>query len=92
MGYSEDPSMVKVSFWRVRHDHLKWSMTEAVQWTGAYSNSLIHEEFKQALIDHFEGNIRAKGLMAVCEKPYHEHSHPISILVEDWRTPEQVEA
>lgn len=78
--YSDDPAMVRVDFFT---DTGKWKYTEAVKWTGEWkSPSLIHDEFLKSLKDHLPDG-RLRGLRAICLEPYHEHSHPISILI-DW--------
>ena len=89
--YSEDESSVRVDFWKTGvgsvsgQPYLKWGYTEAVVWTGKYRDSVIHDEFIRSLKDHFIKTGRPRGmegLMAICMEPYHEHSHPIAVLVE----------
>ena len=46
----------------------KWGYTEAVIWTGSYR--------------YDKGNVRHRGMTAVCLEPYHEHSHPIMMTVD----------
>jgi hypothetical protein len=80
--YSEDPASVRVDFFTT---YGKWKYTEAVKWTGEWKgDSLIHDQFIKSLKDHLgEEKPRLKGLRAICLEPYHEHSHPISVMV-DW--------
>lgn len=84
MGYSDDPAMVRVDFFKPGG---KWYDTEAVRWTGAY-NSLkrggqpAHEAFKTSLRDHLQGRMRE--MTAVCLEPYHEHGFPLMIKDGKW--------
>lgn len=81
--YAQDPNSVRVDFWQKNlRGGLKWKYTEAVVWpTEMYHADLIHEAFRQALKAHL--GQRMKGLVAICLEPYHEHSHPISMVI-DW--------
>ncbi len=82
MGYSEDPSMVRVDFFR---ESGKWYTTEAVKWLiweGTPEN-LIYDAFREALKNHFKKTPgRLDGMWAVCLKPWHEHKHPLMIKVQ----------
>lgn len=84
MHYSDKPESVRVDFWKPSGE---WYSTEAVIWTGQYRDQLIHYSFAQSLRDHLtvEGRdgLRMSGMSATCLKPYHEHSHPISMMVEE---------
>ena len=83
MGYSSDPSMVRVDFFKPSG---KWYDTEAVKWTGEYGSGLIHEEFAKSLRDHFSDSPdRFSEFDAVCLHPYHVHEHPIQIKAGGWR-------
>jgi len=85
MGYSDDPAMMRVDFFK---ESGKWYVTEAVKWTGKWSgkDSLIHDEFAKSLRDHFKDNPRRLSEMdAVCLHPYHEHEHPLMIRKGGWR-------
>jgi len=83
-NYSDDESSVRVDFFTT---YGKWKYTEAVKWTGGWSKEtspLIHDAFIQSLKDHLgQTSPRLKGLRAICLEPYHELSHPISVMV-DW--------
>ncbi len=84
MGYSEDPAMVRVDFFR---EHGKWYTTEAVKWTGDWKKGgqMIHDAFKQSLRDHFkETPNRLSDMDAFCLHPYHELAHPICIRGGGW--------
>ena len=96
MGYSENPAMVRVDFFK---ESGKWYCTEAIEWTGAWCGSEktssltklphqgIHDAFRQSLADHFSDKPRLLGMRAICLKPYHEHEHPISLeITADMRT------
>lgn len=93
MGYSEDPAMVRVDFFKPSG---KWYCTEAVAWTGAYhgpsayveglarrgEGRLIHEAFAKSLRDHLGDRLREMD--AVCIHPYHQNEHPIMIRSGGW--------
>jgi len=84
MHYSNDPSMVRVDFFKPSG---KWYTTEAVRWTGEWrgDKQLIHDAFIQSLRDHFmEVPRRLSNMDAVCLEPYHENSHPIQIKNGGW--------
>jgi hypothetical protein len=93
MGYSNDPSMVRVDFFR---EGGKWYTTEAVKWTGSYfacppsgtseiKCECIHDAFIHSLRDHFADHPnRLCEMSAVCLKPYHEHSHPLMLKNGGW--------
>jgi hypothetical protein len=79
--YTENPRMVRVDFFKTNAfgRPTKWYLTEAVEFT-PYDGVLIHDAFTQSLERHLEGRLR--GMVAVCLEPYHEHSHPIVVVVE----------
>ena len=81
MGYSEDPTMVRVDFFR---QHCNWYTTEAVKWTGAYwaAEASVREAFKKTLREHL--GKRLSEMTAVCLNPYHELSHPIMLCNGEW--------
>ena len=57
----------------------KWYTTEDVLFEKEnYSGTDIHDAFLIALKNTIKN--RFVGMMAICVKPYHEHSHPISII------------
>jgi hypothetical protein len=81
MGYSDDPTMVRVDFFKPSG---KWGYTEAVRWTGGWDKTHdLHEAFRTSLRDHLGppnpkfNNVRMAGLRAVCLEPYHEAGYPI---------------
>lgn len=81
-NYTENEASVRVDFFKPSG---KWHTTEAVIWTGEYSNSLIHDEFKKSLRDHFrEQTTRLSEMDAVCLKPYHENCYPLCIRKGGW--------
>lgn len=42
MHYSDQPSMVRVDFWKVSPaGRFKWSRTAAVKWTGGYDGDIF---------------------------------------------------
>lgn len=77
MGYIDDPSMVRVDFFKPGG---KWYCTEAVRWTGGYGDVEIHEAFAESLREHLQG--RLHGMVAVCLEPYHSYAHPL--MLKDW--------
>lgn len=85
MGYSEDPAMVRVDFFKSSG---KWYETEAIKWTGAWKGKideggeLIHDAFAKSLREHLGNRLSDKD--AVCLHPYHEHEHPIQIKNGGW--------
>jgi len=80
MGYSENPAMVRVDFFK---DSGKWYTTEAVLWRGngfeQNSGCDLFSQFQVSLREHLNG--RLSGMWAVCLHPYHRHEHPIMICV-----------
>lgn len=84
-NYSEDPSMVRVDFFKQSG---KWYCTEAVKWTGEWKGDKqdIHESFKQSLRDHFKDTPnRLSDMEAICLAPYHEYTHPIQVKAGSWK-------
>lgn len=79
-NYSDDASSIRVDFFKPSG---KWYTTEAVKWTGGYKDCCIHQAFRESLISHFGGTLsqRLSGMTAVCLEPYHEHTHPITMVV-----------
>lgn len=86
MGYSENPAMVRIDFFKASG---KWYCTEAVKWTGDYhfanNKQLMQDSFKQTLLDHLMvgGTVRLLDMFAVCLEPYYEHSCPIMMAVSE---------
>lgn len=72
MGYSEDSSMVRVDFFKPSG---KWYTTEAVKFLSYHGD--LHDAFKEALRNHFNGSGRLKDMTAICIEPYHKDSYPI---------------
>ena len=85
MGYSEDPTMVRVDFFR---QHCNWYTTEDVKWTGAYlaAEASLHEAFRKTLREHLGKRFSEyfEQMTAVCLNPYHELSHPIMLCKGEW--------
>jgi hypothetical protein len=88
MGYSADPQMVRVDFFKPGPS-FKWYTTEAIRWKHYFTNPkdggviLIQDAFKVALIEHLGHGLkmRLRGLIAVCLEPYHEAAHPLMISI-----------
>ncbi len=90
-NYSEDSSSVRVDFFKPEG---KWYTTEAVEWIGKFEeHALIYEEFADSVWTHLKattkedirpkGYIRLSDMVAVCLEPFHPHSHPLMMKVED---------
>ena len=82
--YTDDSSSVRVDFFKPSG---KWYTTEAVVWTGEWKGeTLIHDEFKKVLQDHFAEDRpdRLSDMMAICLEPYHQNEHPIMLMPGQW--------
>lgn len=91
MGYSDDPSMVRVDFFKPSG---KWYCTEAVKWTGKYFGKYekgieIREDvqlpldaFATSLCNHLDN--RLSEMTAICLEPYHEFSYPLMLKNGEW--------
>jgi hypothetical protein len=75
--YSNDEHMCRVDFWKPSG---KWYMTECVSFGGLYKEPLIHDAFIKAL-ETADLTRRFSGFTVTCLDPYHEHSHPISLVL-----------
>ena len=73
--YSADPSQCRVDFFKPSG---KWYYTCQFTWLHWGKDKLIHDVFRESLVAAFPNNYI--GLQAVCLEPYHENSHPISII------------
>lgn len=74
MGFTTDESSVRVDAFKPSG---KWVSTFSVQFK-TYDNCCIHDAFKEALRDAL--GVRLKGMTMVCIEPYHQYSHPISLV------------
>lgn len=95
MGYSDDDSVVRVDFFKPSGkwyctEAVKWTgpycgstyyMQDSARKPHGRPHALIHDAFLQSLKDHFGDKPRLVDMQAVCLEPYHEYSHPISIIV-----------
>lgn len=90
MGYTTDDSYVRVDFFKPSG---KWYTTEAVKWTGGYSDCQLINAFAKSLKDHLSERVtqpglprhtglRLSGMIAICLSPYHEHEVPLMIHVD----------
>ena len=81
MGYTTDPSMVRVDFFKASG---KWYTTESVKWTGGYllSDRDNIDAFKESLRNHLGG--RLKDMDAVCLFPHHQLEHPLMVKAGEW--------
>ena len=80
MGYTDDPSMVRVDFFRPSG---KWYTTESIKWIewSHQKDGDIYKIFKQSLDEQLKG--RLSEMVAVCLEPYHELSFPLMIFPKD---------
>ena len=79
MGFTTKEGMVRVDFFKQSG---KWYTTEEMYWDRYFTHEcgnteLFHETFIRCLNKSFPD--RYTEMIAVCLKPYHEHSHPILI-------------
>lgn len=95
VGYSDDDSMVRVDFFKPSGkwyctEAIKWTgpwcgSTHYVEDKSKTPHGRTHgdifDAFRQSLKDHFGDKSRLVGMQAICLEPYHEYSHPISIIV-----------
>ncbi len=78
MGYTTDPEMVRVDFFKPSG---KWYATESIKWVSNWSaHSCIYGGFKRSLRAALGD--RLQGMTAVCLEPYHELAHPL--MTDDW--------
>jgi hypothetical protein len=81
MGYSTDPEMVRVDFFKQSG---KWYCTEAVRFY-QYNESDIMYAFARALQEHMGGDTeRLSDMDAVCLHPYHKHAYPLMMKHGEW--------
>lgn len=80
-NHSDDSSSVRVDFFKSSGE---WYSTEAMKWTGLY-NGLIEAEFAKSLRAHLRtgSGYRLTDMIVVCLEPYHEHSFPLMMSVQD---------
>lgn len=74
MNYSNNPSMVRVDFFK---ESGKWHDTREMEWLHWGKDELIHDVFLESLKQAFSGSYT--GMTAVCLEPYHELDHPLMI-------------
>lgn len=77
MNYSNEPSMVRIDFWKPSG---KWYTTEAMKWVGY--NGYIWDEFKDSLQKHL--GIRMADMTVTCLEPYNKNSFPLCYKDGDW--------
>ena len=75
-GYSVDPSMVHVDFFK---ESGKWYTTEAVKWLEWDGDKHPQTVFEESLAKHLKG--RLVGMRAVCLEPYHKNEFPLMATV-----------
>lgn len=74
-NYSIDPNSCRIDIWKKSG---KWYTTEVVVFRDSDYRGCIHKALKNAIDDDFNGLY--KGMLITCLEPYHQHSHPISII------------
>lgn len=84
MHYSNDASRVRVDLFKASG---KFYETLEVEWPdGCYDGRvLLYRAFARALLKHLTPDgVRARsGFWAVCLAPYHEHSHPQMLALDN---------
>lgn len=84
MHYSNSPEMVRVDIWKPSG---KWYETVALKWDRYKTHlvgrpvELIHDTFRRCMKEQYPGSWL--GMRATCLEPYHEHSHPVSIVLDE---------
>ena len=79
-NYSNDPADCRVDFWKPSG---KWYDTETLRWDDAgwgKEPEPIHTQMRRLLKEQF--GCRCHGMRVTCLEPYHEFSHPISVVHE----------
>ena len=80
MGYSNEPNMVRVDFFKSTG---KWYTTLAIAWVGY--NGYIFFEFGESLRLHFKDDPkRFSDMDAICLEPYNANAYPIQIKNGGW--------
>ena len=77
--YCKEPNNCRVDFWK---ESGKWYEDEEIVFRNEDYHGCIFKAFKNALSDHAHVAKSYIGMRATCLEPYHEHSHPISIIWE----------
>ena len=80
MNYTQKENHCRVDFWK---ESGKWYTTEEVVFRSEdYKGCLIHDALINALMDDDYIRTHYKGMRVTCLEPYHQYSHPISIIWE----------
>lgn len=78
-NYSAEDSMVKVTLWKqISLGHLDWKCDAEMHWDDWDGDMFM--VFKRSFVKQF-GTTKFRGLIAICDEPYHKHSYPVSILI-----------
>ncbi len=87
MNYTDDPSSVRVDLFKPSG---KWYTTIVLKWDryfpiqtkegGGTDIELIHDTFRRLMEPHTK-TFNREGWIAVCIEPYHEHAHPLLIIL-----------
>ena len=72
MNYSDSSAMCRVDFFK---DSGKWYCTEAVDFTGFFTDAGIDGAVRRHL-RRTDGTVRLEGMTAVCLEPALEHQFP----------------
>jgi len=82
-NYTENPNSCRVDFFRPNG---KWYATEAVIFRGEdYAKGSVHLALRHALHDSVVS--RYQEMTTVCLEPYHQHSHPVSLVWDGYSPP-----
>ena len=80
MNYTQKENHCRIDIWK---ESGKWYTTEEVVFRkGDYKDCLIHDALKHAIMDDEYIRGHYKGMRITCLQPYHQYSHPISIVWE----------
>lgn len=77
-NYSDCTNSCRVDFFKPSG---KWYATEAIIFSYWSKNTSIHKAFEDGLLNSAKG--KYIGMTAICLHPYHELSHPLSIVVKE---------
>ena len=75
MNYSNESNQCRVDFFKPSG---KWYDTCQFTWLHYSKDKPIHDVFRESLNAAFPYSYR--GMQAICLEPYHENSHPLSII------------
>ncbi len=78
-NYIDNPNSCRVDIWKTSG---KWYTTETIIFFDSDYGGCIHKAFKNALENHEHIKNHYSDMRITCLEPYHQYSHPISLI---WR-------